>query len=104
VLSIRQKNPIILFSEQICSIMINTPEALQQGVLFIGIDKYPNLSKFAQFDGCVNDARLMASILKDHFGFPEDHLTLLFDEAATRDGILAAMHDLAEQVAGTMSS
>ncbi len=84
--------------------MINTPEALQQGVLFIGIDKYPNLSKFAQFDGCVNDARLMASILKDHFGFPEDHLTLLFDEAATRDGILAAMHDLAEQVAGTMSS
>jgi hypothetical protein len=66
--------------------------------LIIGIDKYPNLSDQAQLEGCVRDAREVAELLETHFGFPAGQMTLLLDEQATRDGILAAMEALAERV------
>ncbi len=62
--------------------------------LLIGIDKYPRLN---QLEGCVNDVRLMRSILRDNFGFPAENLTLLADGQATRDAILTAFDALVEQ-------
>ena len=62
--------------------------------LLIGINRYPNLSTFAQLEGCVNDARLVAGLLRSSFGFPAEDVTVLTDEAATRDGILAAMETI----------
>ena len=59
--------------------------------LLIGIDAYPNV---LPLDGCVNDARLMQSVLVEHFGFPADHITLLANGQATRDGILSAFDAL----------
>jgi hypothetical protein len=66
--------------------------------LIIGIDKYPNLSERAQLEGCVRDAREVASLLETRFGFPASGMTVLLDEQATRDGILAAMEALAARV------
>jgi hypothetical protein len=61
--------------------------------LLIGIDKYPKLS---QLEGCVNDVRLMRSILEETFGFPPENVTLLADDQAPRDGILAALDKLVD--------
>ena len=66
--------------------------------LLIGINAYPNLSKFEQLEGCVNDVHLMAGILRDGFGFAGDNISVVTDAAATRDGILSAMESLAEKV------
>jgi Caspase domain len=55
--------------------------------LVVGINAYPHVPPLS---GCVNDARLMHNLLVDSFGFPEDQVTLLTDDQATRDGILAA--------------
>lgn len=64
--------------------------------LIIGIDKYTELSLRYQLKGCVNDAQLIQSILTEQFGFPPDHLTLLLDDDAKRDAILAAFDQLVE--------
>lgn len=61
--------------------------------LLIGIDKYPRLN---QLTGCVNDVQLMRSILQESFGFLPEHVTLLTDAQATRDGILAALDALVD--------
>lgn len=61
--------------------------------LLIGIDKYPKLT---QLEGCVNDVQLMRGILEETFGFPSENMTVLADDQATRDGILAGLDALAE--------
>ncbi len=66
--------------------------------LLAGVNAYPNLSSFSQLDGCVNDARVMAALLRDTFGFDEENVTLLTDEGATRDGLLHALDALAGRV------
>ena len=74
------------------------PRPAQKRALLIGINAYPNLSAFAQLEGCVNDVRLMAGLLRDKFGFPDENVTVLTDAEATRDGILAALDGLAGRV------
>ncbi len=54
--------------------------------LLVGIDRYPNFKN--QLRSCANDARLMEEVLRGRYGFPEDGVTLLLDEAATRKAIL----------------
>jgi hypothetical protein len=65
--------------------------------LLIGIDRYRSAPKIPQLDGCVNDVRLMRGILEEQFGFPPEHITLLTDDDATRDAILAALDALVTQ-------
>jgi Caspase domain len=59
--------------------------------LLIGIDAYPHLR---QLDGCVNDVTLMRSILQERFAFPPENVTLIANEAATRDAILRELDAL----------
>jgi Caspase domain len=59
--------------------------------LLIGIDAY---AKIPRLDGCVNDATLVRSLLVEQFGFPEDNLTMLTNDQATRVAILAALDAL----------
>jgi hypothetical protein len=66
--------------------------------LIIGIDKYPNLSPQVQLEGCVRDAREVAGLLENRFGFPGSQIQLLLDGDATRKGILDAMAELAKEV------
>ncbi|MFL5494530.1 MAG: caspase domain-containing protein, partial [Gemmatimonadales bacterium] len=61
--------------------------------LLIGIDKYPKLT---QLEGCVNDVQLMRSVLQETFGFLPENITLLADDQAPRDAILAALDKLVD--------
>ncbi len=62
--------------------------------LLIGINKYQNFPLQFQLSGCVNDIDMMANILEENFSFPNGNIVKLRDEAATRDGILAAFKRL----------
>lgn len=64
---------------------------MNKRALLIGIDDYPHIRTL---DGCVNDARLMRSVLVETFGFPDSQITLLANEQATRAGILEAFDAL----------
>lgn len=62
--------------------------------LVIGINTYPYVDA-QPLRGCVHDAERMATLLDDIFHF---EVRLLLDEEATRDGILAALSRLLEEV------
>lgn len=62
--------------------------------LLVGVDRYLH---FTQLQSCVNDARLMARVLIERFGFVEEGLTFLLDKAATREGILKGLRDLQDR-------
>ncbi|HEX7458670.1 MAG TPA: caspase family protein, partial [Ginsengibacter sp.] len=77
----------------------------QQRALLIGIDHYapppgytPSTSvgrlDFKDLEGCKNDALAIYSIIISKFGFDQKNIDTLFDNAATRDGILNAMKQL----------
>ena len=61
--------------------------------MIIGINKYPFLGG-SDLDGSVNDAIGYKAVLLERFGFDEDQVTLLVDEAATHDAILGALDRL----------
>ena len=46
--------------------------------------------------GCANDAKLLANILQERYGFSGDDIRLLIDERATREAILARLNWLVE--------
>ena len=66
--------------------------------LLVGVDRYPNFSPEKQLRCCAEDARLMAHVLRERFGFVEEDLTCLLDEAATREGILTGLRSLLANV------
>ncbi|BAY89537.1 MULTISPECIES: caspase family protein [unclassified Tolypothrix] len=77
--------------------MLARTEANGKWALLIGIDKY-KYPEVNQLFGCVNDVELMSKILQENFNFPCDRITLLQNEEATRDNILAAMDALVDNV------
>ena len=66
--------------------------------LIVGIDQYSNFEERYQLSGCVNDARLIKSILIEHFDFNGSEITELHNAAASQQGILQAMDRLANQI------
>ncbi|PBK68060.1 hypothetical protein ARMSODRAFT_1020089 [Armillaria solidipes] len=60
--------------------------------LIIGINKYHVDLK--PLNGCINDGYLMNEYITKDLGVPQDHVRCLFDEHATRAGILSALEDL----------
>lgn len=73
------------------------PEAPARWALIIGINKYPFLGD-ADLDGSVNDALGYKAVLLERFAFAAEQVTVLLDEAATRDAILRALDDLVARV------
>lgn len=61
--------------------------------LLVGINHYPLFPR-RQLRGCLNDVALMAETLRSVFGFPQEQMTFLRDEKATRKRILEAMNNL----------
>jgi hypothetical protein len=59
--------------------------------LVIGINRYPHFPEKDNLDMAVNDARAVAKILADNYGF---QVTLLLDKKATREGILDTFNNL----------
>lgn len=77
----------------------------QQRALIIGIDHYappPSYTPsttvgrldFPNLEGCRNDALAIHSIISSKFDFDPKNIDTLFDQSATRDGILKAMNKL----------
>ncbi len=66
--------------------------------LIVGINKYLHMAKKYQLHGCVNDAKLIRSILINKFNFDPANIIALYDEAATRDAILAEMDHIANKI------
>jgi len=77
-----------------------TPATDDRGkwALLIGINAYPNFYPRGQLSGCVNDVQVMRQVLTESFAFPGDHITLLADGQATREGILGAMKEMVARV------
>jgi hypothetical protein len=75
--------------------MADSPVAHQvKRALLVGINEYPNFPPERQLRGCLNDVALLRATLRDRFGFADLSMTVLTNEKATRDGILAAMKKL----------
>src|SRR5688572_7651093 len=62
--------------------------------LLIGINKYKVLPRLR---GSINDIETMRQILITRWGFPEQRISMVTDEAATRMGILAALDKLVKE-------
>lgn len=69
-----------------------------RAAVVVGIDRYLDPA-ITDLKGAVADARAMASLLTDRFGFAPEALTLLLDDDATSDAIEGALTALAERVA-----
>lgn len=76
---------------------------MSRHALLIGIEKYPSLRRkdasgrvleSHDLRGCVNDVRLIEQLLTERFGFVRSDVTLLLDEAATREAILRELDAL----------
>ena len=92
---------IVLFSVFIDSLVWVKPAASQEGMsgavrraLLIGIGKYEVLPRLP---GTKNDIELVKQVLLTRYGFTEEHMRIVKDEAATREGVLAALHQLVQE-------
>jgi hypothetical protein len=71
--------------------------------LFVGINKFANYAQFT-LNGCVNDAKDMASMYKDLLGFAASEITILADAYATKAAIMAALKSMvADAKAGKLN-
>ena len=62
--------------------------------LLIGIDKYQNVQGL---DYAVKDAESMEEILTNLFGFPQDNITILKDEEATKSNIIKEFSNITKK-------
>ena len=60
--------------------------------LCVGINEYPQTGM--DLRGCVNDAQAWATLLRDHYDFAADGVTVLLDADATHGVILAGLKSL----------
>jgi hypothetical protein len=70
------------------------PYAPTRRALVVGIDQYPLLDPDRQLQGCVHDAQEIARVLRDRFEFPAENVAVLLNGQASRDAILAGLHEL----------
>lgn len=68
-------------------------DAPRKLALLVGINQYPNSSRFTALDGCVYDTQLQKALLMGRFGFKEKDIVILTDAQATRENILATFED-----------
>lgn len=61
---------------------------MKKRALLIGVNDYQYQNEIGKLRGCVNDTKIMASVLKRRFGFAKEDITLLWNEKATRDSII----------------
>lgn len=71
--------------------------------LLVGINKFKNYPA-ATLRGCVNDAKDMAALLKEHFGFTDADITILTDRQATKAAIMSRLRAMVDDAkAGRLS-
>jgi metacaspase-1 len=72
---------------------------MSKAALCVGINQFKNLPQSSWLQGCVNDASDLAGLLTSSYGFPEVSVTVLHDEAAAKEPVMAALEDLLAQAA-----
>jgi hypothetical protein len=77
----------VLAAFTLCAAVLTAPAFAADEAILVGVDKYPGLRPGSDLGGCVNDAKLIQSKL-EKYGFK---CTLIGNEQATKDGILAAL-------------
>jgi Caspase domain len=103
------KNRFNFLSCSFILLFIFMPESLSaEGIkraLIVGIDIYlpgnvtevkSGRTSWINLDGCVNDAMSIRTLLATKYGFGEDHISLLTNEKATREGIINSIKRLAD--------
>jgi hypothetical protein len=64
--------------------------------LLVGIDRYYS-DEIPKPRGAVADIKALASVLKQRWGYRDEDLTILIDEAATRHSILDGFHKIVQE-------
>ncbi|MDJ0378196.1 caspase family protein [Cryobacterium sp. PH31-L1] len=64
---------------------------MTQFALCVGINKFENLPMASWLNGCVNDANDVSTLLTSCFGFADASITVLTDQAATKDAVFGAL-------------
>ncbi|MDJ0348588.1 caspase family protein [Cryobacterium sp. PH29-G1] len=64
---------------------------MSQFALCVGINRFENLPMASWLHGCVNDASDVSALLGRAFGFADTSITLLTDQAATKDAVFGAL-------------
>lgn len=64
---------------------------MNQFALCVGINRFKNLPMASWLNGCVNDAEDVSTLLSKAFGFADKSITVLTDQAATKDAVFGAM-------------
>jgi len=82
--------PILLFAY---GLAVTTEDIYDNSwALIIGINKYENVQKL---DFAADDAIAMKEILIESFNFPEDNITMLLNQEATKDNIVKEFSNIA---------
>lgn len=85
--------------------MGSPPNVLRRKALLVGCQDYPNLPPSLRLRGPINDVELVKRVLIGRFGFSDEDILILADNAErperlpTRDVILAELDRLSEQAA-----
>src|SRR5688572_4415339 len=66
--------------------------AAKRKALCVGINDYPYDG--SDLNGCVNDANAWATVLKDHFNFASNDVTVILDARATKKAIMDGLKAL----------
>lgn len=69
---------------------------MKKRALLIGVNEYQYKNEIRTLNGCVNDTKIMASVLKRRFGFAKEDLTFLRNEEATRASIIKELKQILE--------
>jgi hypothetical protein len=72
--------------------ILGEPVSGERYAVVVGISDYPGYANDLQY--CDDDALDMDEALRDVYGFDSDKVTLLVDEAATRQAILTAIDEI----------
>ena len=78
------------------SIPAAAQEKPQIRALMVGVGAYQNPDAWSPLDGPPKDVARLKKTLQDRFGTPEERLTVLPEESATRDNIQAALQKLVD--------
>ncbi|TAL12796.1 MAG: caspase family protein [Nitrospirae bacterium] len=68
--------------------------------LIIGIDKYSALAEDKQLQSARKDAEAVAVVLRNRYGFAQERMIELYDEAATRKAVFKAFSNLRRELTG----
>lgn len=69
---------------------------MKKRALLIGINNYQYKNEIGGLQGCVNDTELMSSVLQSNFGFGKDDIIFLWNEEATKEGIVIQLKRILE--------